>query len=82
VNQSGVWDPQNNSQAAVLLRERVHAIGFVHEDLYIDDEIRDVTVTFLNPAFFGEAQLAPYPLRAPAHVALPARATNSLWRTG
>ena len=77
----GVWDPDNSSTAARLLRERVHVIGFVHEQKYCDDEIRDATVIFLNPEFFGPSDKTTYPLRA-APESLPARGKNSLWGAG
>jgi hypothetical protein len=76
----GVWDPANKSQAALVLRERVHVIGFVHEQIYCDDEIRDVTLPFLNPAFFAqEDRLDGYPLRSPRDLDLLSRLDNSLW---
>jgi hypothetical protein len=77
----GVWDPENMSPAALLLRQRVHVIGFVHEQLYCDGEIRDVTLPFLNPALFPEKERfhAVYPLPAEQQIDLPARLENSLW---
>jgi hypothetical protein len=77
----GVWDPENPSRAAALLRERVHVIGFVHEQLYCDDEIRDITLPFLNQALLPDAERfhALYPLAAERRLDLPARLENSLW---
>ncbi|MES1206010.1 MAG: hypothetical protein ABUS79_08730 [Pseudomonadota bacterium] len=77
----GVWDNANSAPAAVLLRERVHVIGFVHEGLYCDDEIRDVTFPLLNPALFPDKERFHdlYPLAAERRLDLPARIENSLW---
>jgi|SRR5450631_407317 len=77
----GVWDEANPTMAAELLRERIHVIGFVHEQFYCDDEIRDITLPFLNPALFPENERFHdlYPLGAGRHPDLPARAKNSLW---
>jgi hypothetical protein len=77
----GVWDEANTTRAAELLSERIHVIGFVHEQLYCDDEIRDITLPFLNPALFPENERFHdlYPLGAGRRPDLPARAKNSLW---
>jgi hypothetical protein len=77
----GVWDEANTSRAAELLRERVHVIGFVHEQLYCDDEIRDITLPFINAPIFPEKERFHdlYPLDAGRRLDLPAREKNSLW---
>jgi hypothetical protein len=80
----GVWDEANSSRAAQLLRERIHVIGFVHEELYCDDEIRDITVAFMNPAFFSRSDSFHdlYPLNTRGRLDFPARVENSLWNWG
>jgi hypothetical protein len=77
----GVWDEANTSMAAQLLRERIHVIGFVHEQLFCDDEIRDITLPFINAALFPEKERFHdvYPLTIGQGLDLPARAVNSLW---
>jgi hypothetical protein len=79
----GVWDPANTATAATLLRERVHVIGFVHEQLYCDDEIRDVTLPFLNAALFPDKErfhdLYPMASGRDLDFDYPARVENSLW---
>ena len=50
----GVWDPANTSTAAQLLRERIHVIAWSASSSYCDDEIRDITLPFINPALFPE----------------------------
>jgi hypothetical protein len=79
----GLWDEANVRPAARIARERLHVLAFVHEEVFSDDEIREVTVLFLNPNL--ECDVTTYPLRWPASadgLRTPLRATNALWNSG
>lgn len=59
----GIWESSNDDARALAFRERVQVVGFVHEEAFLDDEIRQVTRLFQNPAF--SIDLASNPLGWP-----------------
>lgn len=79
----GLWSPDNERPAAEIARERDHVVGFVHEEAYDDDEIREVTVLFQNPKL--RCDVSRYPLRwltPPDAPRTALRQTNALWNDG
>jgi hypothetical protein len=78
----GLWDLSNTQQRALAFRERVQVVGFVHEEAFADDEIRQVALLFQNPAF--SIELANNPLGWPARTAprTGLRRENTLWNPG
>jgi hypothetical protein len=79
----GLWSTDNERPAAGIARERIHVVGFVHEEVYEDDEIREVTVLFQNPRLPCDGSR--YPLRWPTPPGAPRtklRQQNALWNNG
>jgi hypothetical protein len=78
----GIWDPANQGDYAIAARERIQVVGFVHEEAFADDEIRQVTLLFKNPAF--SIDLATNPLGWPSCAArrIGLRTENALWNPG
>jgi hypothetical protein len=78
----GLWSVDNDRAGARHARERIHVIGFVHEEVYDDDEIREVTVLFQNPHLPCDGTT--YPLRwatPPEGQSTPLRQENTLWNS-
>jgi hypothetical protein len=78
----GLWDPSNTQERAIAFRERVQVVGFVHEEEFEDNEIRQVALLFQNPAF--PMDVAKNPLGWPARTAprTGLRSKNALWNPG
>ena len=45
----GVFDPSHPDPRSESLQNRVHAIGFINESKFIDSEIRDNLLLYINP---------------------------------
>lgn len=64
----GLFDRANPLRASELVRERIHFLGFVHEQDYVEGEIADRASYFHNPHLFPSSDevrcaLEAYPLQ-------------------
>jgi hypothetical protein len=77
---SGVFDLSNVSSACRTARERLHMIIAVHEQDFVDDEIRQTLVTFSNPYLTDWKDALPF---RPSPTAIDyLRNHNPLWNLG
>lgn len=78
----GLWDGKNRAPYAALARERIQVVGFVHEEEFADDEIRQVTRLYKAPGC--QVVLADNPLGwlPPPADNKGLRAENALWTIG
>jgi len=63
----GLFEPRNPLAAAQLIRERIHFLGFVKEEKFSDNEIRQMSLLLPNPELFAtqrevESAYSTYPL--------------------
>lgn len=74
----GLFETSNMSAAFRTVRERIHLVIAVHEQDFVDDEIRQTLVTFSNPHLPDRSATLPFRWTTTA----PLRDQNPLWNQG
>jgi hypothetical protein len=59
----GIFEVGNTRPAAIVAKERLHYVGFLSEEEFTDDELREGTRFVSNDHLVSSSQLGSYPLR-------------------